>query len=73
MGQTWDNGFWDVGTWDSSDVSPLTRKQMKSKLGVYKLDHDDLADTGDSVHAGMTTNAATSQRASVFSRFLIRS
>jgi len=59
MGQTWGNGVWDVGTWDPSDVSPLTRKQMKSKLGLYKLNHDELADTGDSVHTGMVTNAAT--------------
>ena len=59
MGQTWGNGFWDVGTWDPSDGSPLTRKQMKSKLGVYKLNHDDLADTGDNVHAGIAGNAAT--------------
>jgi hypothetical protein len=59
MGQTWDNGFWGVGTWDPSDVSPLTRKKMKSKLGLYKLNHDELADTGDSVHTGMVANAAT--------------
>jgi hypothetical protein len=31
---------------------------MKSKLGTYKLTHDELADTGDSVHTGMSTNAA---------------
>ena len=59
MGQTWDNGAWDVGTWDPSDASPLTRKKMKSKLGVYKLNHDELADTGDNVHAGITGNVAT--------------
>jgi hypothetical protein len=32
---------------------------MKSKLGLYKLDHDELADTGESVHTGMSTNAVT--------------
>ena len=52
-------GVWDAGSWDPSDASPLTRKQMKSKLGLYKLTHDELADTGDSVHTGMVANAAT--------------
>ena len=59
MVRVWNQGFWNSGSWNQEIEPESPRKKMKSKLGLSKLNHDELADTGDSVHTGMTTNAAT--------------
>ena len=58
MALTWDNGFWDVGSWDETGGS-LPYKKMKVKLSLTTLPYDELADLSDNIHTAMNTNAAT--------------
>jgi len=61
MVTSWDEigALWDVRAWDQNAGPDSLRNKMKSKLGLYKLNHDELADTCDNVHTGMNTNAVT--------------